>query len=176
MSLNNRQKLFVDYYVIYRNASKAAKLAGYNGKSNTYGPYLLANLGIQAEIEKRLREKHLSADEVLARLSDMAYADIRDFANIESPSDLLKPRYRGKTHVIKKFKKVTTHTRLGDTITTTELELHDSRQTLVDLGRYHKLFTDKVELSWRDKLPPDKNPDEVLQQFSDLLKLAAQNA
>lgn len=153
MAINARQQAFIDYYLIYRNASKAARLAGYNGKSNVIGPRLLADVSIHTEIEKRLKEKHLSANEVLARLSDMAYADIRNFATIESPADLLKPKYRGKTHVIRKFKKTVTITRKGDEITTTELELYDARQTLVDIGRHYSLFTDKFKVDdWRTEL------------------------
>ena len=151
MALNNRQKLFVDYYLIYRNASKAARLAGYNGKSNVYGPTLLANISIKDEIKKRLEEKHLSANEILARLADMAMSNIADFADIQDASDLKK--YRHKTHVIKKFKKRITTTRAGDTIVDFELELYPADNALVNLGRHFSLFTDKLKVDdWRNEL------------------------
>ena len=176
MSLNARQKAFIDYYLIYRNASKAARLAGYNGKSNVYGPTLLANLSIKAEIEKRLKEKHLSADEVLARLADMAMSNIADFADIQDASDLKK--YRHKTHVIKKFKKKITTTRAGDTIVDFELELYPADNALVNLGRHFQLFTDKVQLDdWRTELielfrQGKLTKEQVLNEFRDTPDLA----
>ena len=150
--LNTKQRAFIEEYLICWNASEAARRSGYNGKSNVVGSQLLANLSIKAEIDNRLSEMRMSANEVLKRLSDMARADIADFVRVSRPTDLLRPRYKGKTHVIKKFKKTTVHTRTGDMIVTTELELYDSRSTLVDLGRHHKLFTDRIEVTWKDEL------------------------
>lgn len=152
MTLNTKQRAFIEEYLICWNASEAARRAGYNGKSNVVGSQLLANLSIKTEIDNRLDEMRMSSNEVLKRLSDMARADISDFVRVAKPTDLLRPRYKGKTHVIKKFKKTTVHTRTGDTIVTTELELYDSRSTLVDLGRHHKLFTDRIEVTWKDEL------------------------
>lgn len=152
MALNTKQKVFIEEYLICWNASEAARRAGYNGKSNVAGSQLLSNLSIKTEIDNRLDEMKMSSNEVLKRLSDMARADIADFVRVAQPTDLLRPRYKGKTHVIKKFKKTTVHTRTGDTIVTTELELYDSRSTLVDLGRHHKLFTDRIEVTWKDEV------------------------
>lgn len=152
MTLNAKQKVFIEEYLICWNASEAARRAGYNGQANIIGPRLLSNVIIRTEIDNRLSEMRMSSNEVLKRLSDMARADIADFVRVSKPTDLLRPRYKGKTHVIKKFKKTTVHTRTGDTIVTTELELYDSRSTLVDLGRHHKLFTDRIEVTWKDEL------------------------
>lgn len=151
MAINARQQAFIDYYLIYRNASKAARLAGYNGKSDVIGPRLLGNVSIQEQIEKQLKEKHISANQILARLADMAMSNIADFADISDTADL--KRYRNKTHVIKKFKKKTTTTRAGDKIVEFELELYPADTALVNLGRHFQLFTDKVKLDdWRTEL------------------------
>ena len=152
MALNTKQRAFIEEYLICWNASEAARRVGYNGQANIVGPRLLSNVIIKSEIDNRLSEMRMSSNEVLKRLSDMARADIADFVRVSHPTDLLRPRYKGKTHVIKKFKKTTVHTRTGDTIVTTELELYDSRSTLVDLGRHHKLFTDRLEVTWKDEV------------------------
>ena len=100
---------------------------------------LIAKDSIQAEIERRLKEKQLSADEVLARMGDMARGDIADFVGIENPSDLLNPEYRGKTHVIKKSKRHVTISRNKDGGETenqyTELEMYSALEALEKVGK-----------------------------------------
>lgn len=110
---------------------------------------LIAEDSISEEITRRLKEKQLSADEVLARMGDMARGDIADFVGVENPSDLLNPEYQSKTHVIKKFKRHVTRILNkdgGETVNEyTELEMYNSLDALEKLGRHHKLFTDVQE-------------------------------
>ena len=147
MSLNNKQQVFVSEYLKCWNSSEAARRAGYNGKSNVYGPTLLANLSIKAEIQSRLAEIKMSADEVLKRLADMARSDIADFANIKKASDLTDEARQGKTHVIKKFKTKIITDQLGRQHEEVEIELYDAQAALEKIGRHHRLFADSVELS-----------------------------
>lgn len=104
---------------------------------------LLTNANIQAEIQRRLKERQLSADEVLSRLGDMARADIADFADIERPEDLESDKHKGKTHVIKKFKRKVTRDSLGREKEEIELELYPADNALVNIGKQHGLFADK---------------------------------
>ncbi len=170
--LTRKELAFIDEYFLtgLRGADAARRLG--SKQPRLYAHRMITNDNVKAEIDRRLAEKKLSANEVLARLSDMATSNIADFADIDEPSDL--KRYRHKTHVIKKFKKTTTYTKSGDKLVSIELELYDAQSALVNVGKHHGVFTDKLELSWRDKLPPDKQPDEVLKQFSELLATAAQ--
>lgn len=151
MALNKRQLAFIDEYLINGlNATRAARKLKY-ANPNVHGSRMLANDSIRAEIDRRLAEKKMSANEVLARLSDMAMSNIADFADIQNSSDLKK--YRNKTHVIKKFKKKVTTTKAGDTIVDFELELYGADSALVNLGRHYKLFTDSLALTdWRTEL------------------------
>lgn len=118
---------------------------------------LLTNIDVQEEIQRRLKEKQLSADEVLARLGDMARGDIADFVGIESPSDMLNEEYRGKTHVIKKVKRNVTITRTKDggeiEHQYTELEMYSALDALEKAGRHHAIFTDKIEHSGDENKP-----------------------
>lgn len=118
---------------------------------------LLTNANIQAEIRRRLDEKKLSADEVLARLGDMARGDIADFIGIETPSDLLNEEYRGKTHVIKKVKRHVTTTRNkdgGEVVNEyTELEMYSALDALDKVARSYGLFVDRQEITGADDGP-----------------------
>jgi phage terminase small subunit len=146
MALSNKQRVFIEEYLLCWNSSEAVRRSGYTGKPNVVGPRLLANVSISAEIEKRLREKHLSADEVLSRLADMARSDISEFCDIDTPSDLKKETLKGKTHVVKKFKKFVTKGRDGTEYINIELELYDAQAALLNIGKHHGLFVDKIEV------------------------------
>ncbi len=134
--LNYRQRLFVEAYLGKANgsAAEAARMARY-AEPETQGPRLLRNVQIRAQIDARLAEAAMPANEVLARLSDMASVDLSDFVNIskgEAPKiSLWRARTKGKTHLLKKFK----NTKYGLAI-----ELTDALSALEKLGRYHKLF------------------------------------
>lgn len=51
--------------------------------------------------------------------------------------------------------------------------ISEIRGLLDDLAKETGGRMRRVEINWRDKLPPDRKPDEVLQQFAELLALAA---
>jgi hypothetical protein len=71
---------------------------------------------------------------------------MEDFVDPSSTTlDLVKAHRTGKLHLIKKIK-VTTITKDDSQVETVEFELHDSQSALVHLGKYHKLFTDKLSL------------------------------
>ena len=112
----------------------------------------IKNPKIQAAIEQKLREETLSAQEVLKRLSDQAQADIGDFLNDEHfiDIDLTQAKKDGKTHLIKKIKQNTKTTVMPDGTEIEnhflEIELHDPQKALELLGKYYKLFTQRVEI------------------------------
>lgn len=111
---------------------------------------LIADDSIQEEITRRLKEKQLSADEVLARLGDMARSNIADFSGVRHGSDL-KDIY-DKTHVVKKFKRRVNRTAYGSEVETVELELYDAQSALEKIGKHHGLFTDKIEVKLAKEL------------------------
>jgi phage terminase small subunit len=144
MALSKKQQAFIDeYFICGMNATEAARRVGYSDHYlNTNASKLLRNTTISEEIDRRLKEKQLSSDEVLARLSDMARADMRDFIKpidvgndrIVVMVDLGKALAEGKTHLIKKVK----YNAQGGL----EIELHDSQAALEKMGRHYGLFKD----------------------------------
>lgn len=137
--LSNKQRVFVAEYLKCWNSSEAARRAGYSRKNaNVNGPRLLANAGIKAAIEAELAEIKMSAAEVLARLSDQARGSMDDFID-GGMVDLTRARDRGKMHLVKKFSRSITEK--GDNVS---IELYDAQNALIQLGRTHGLFIDKL--------------------------------
>lgn len=149
--LNNftdKQRLFIQFYVETLNRTKAATLAGYSPKTAyQIGSALLKKVEIHQEVDALLAEKVMSANEVLIRLAGHARGDMADFANIETGADV---RDHEQSHLIKKYKKKRRYFKDDEYEDTIELELYDAQAALVHLGKFHKLFTDKTELTGAD--------------------------
>jgi hypothetical protein len=162
--LTNLQKEFINqYFICGRNATEAIMRAGYKAKDRATAAAMgyenLRKPHISEAIEERLKESAMGANEVLFLLSDHARANVDDFVDMFGIPSIEKARATGKTHLIKKIKTKTTYIKRynpatqdfdEDTVVETEMELHDAQSALVQLGRFHKLFTDKVEFTdWR---------------------------
>jgi phage terminase small subunit len=139
MAISDKQQVFIDEYLICLNASEAARRAGYKGKANVVGPRLLANVSIKDEIDRRLKEKHLTADMVLARLAEQAKSEHSQYINENGTIDLFGLIKDGKSYLIKGTK--------WDTHGHLIVEFYDAQSALVHIGKYYNLFTDRVEHS-----------------------------
>ena len=159
MTLTNKQARFVEEYLRDFNATQAAIRAGYSEKT----AYSIGSENLtKPEIIKAIRDQSMSAEEVLMRTADMARADLADLMDItpsgfviklmskdENGEDVVNPN----TKLIKKIKqKVTTILGKKESdddkeIIETEIELYNAQEALVTLGKYHKLFTDRTELT-----------------------------
>lgn len=147
--LTSKQKVFVEEYLKCWNTAEASRRAGYSERTaRTNGSRLLTNADIKAYIEERLKEKILSSDEVLVRLSDQARVDITNFINEEGELDLAKAKRLGVTHLIQEIK---VNKRSGDK----SIKLYSAQSALQLTGKYHALFTDvtvKVERELEEAL------------------------
>lgn len=145
--MTNKQRLFIEAYLTYWNATKAAIEAGYSpDTAYSIGSENLKKPEIAAAIQQAIDERAMSANEVLLRLASHARGTMEDFIDPDSLTlDLRKAAESGQLHLIKKFK-VTTITKDDAQTDVTEFELYDSQAALVHLGRHHKLFTDKMSL------------------------------
>lgn len=105
--------------------------------------------------------KIMSADEVLQGLTRIADADIADVFEADGSFDLVGAKARGTSKLIKslKFDKDT-----GQVVT---VELHNAHGGFQDMGKHHKLFTDKVEHSGEVAVVAD--PAERAARASELL-------
>lgn len=165
MALTGKQTLFVEAYLRCWNKTESARQAGYAGNDATLGAIGYENFkkpDIFDEIQRRISETAMSADEVLMRLGDQARGNMGDFWKIEEgqPPVLDLTNDKAKLQLIKKMKVKTTkrfYTEDEDPVTevTTEIdfELYDAQAALEKLGRHHKLFTDKTEVTGKDGAP-----------------------
>jgi phage terminase small subunit len=151
-NLTTKQRLFVEAYLVNPNATEAARRAGYKGNDVTLGAVGGENLKkplIAALISERVEKAVMSADEVLQRLTEHATASLADLLDDEGRFDLEKAKREGKDHLMKKLKVrrniATSGTGNEFETVTYEYEIHDPQAALVHLGKYHKLFTEKIE-------------------------------
>ena len=157
MALTGKQVVFVEEYLVCWNATEAARAAGYKGDSVTLASMGWENLRkpqISEAIGRRLAEKAMSADEVLMRLADHARGNMGDFWTIPDSGDpvldLTSEETKAKLHLVKKLKVKRVARRIGEveeTTTEIDFELYDAQAALVNIGKHHKLFADKLDVN-----------------------------
>jgi phage terminase small subunit len=133
--LTQKQRLFVEAFIgpANGNAREAARMAGYSGDDNALsqrGFELVHNPKIGELIGVRVQEAVMRANEVLSELSAIAKADWQNFLEIRLDKE-------------------------GETVSAT-LKLSDKIKSLELLGKYHKLFSDRIDVDlnlkdWRSE-------------------------
>lgn len=143
--LTDKQRVWCEAYLqCGLNATEAARRAGYKDPEQS-GWVNKNKAEIRAYLDARLKSHKMGADEVLARLSDMAQGNMGDFISREITEDglsidtidLSKARKSGKLHLIRKIK-------IGPD--GTSLELHDAKDALELIGKHYELFTEKQKI------------------------------
>ena len=122
--LTFKEDLFVSAYLgkAHGNGTLAAKMAGYSGDDNTLGSrakHLLQKDKIAARVKVHVASAAMSADEVLAELSKIGKEDWKEFLDIRTNKD-------------------------GE-IVSAKIILGDKVRALELLGKYHALFTDRMQ-------------------------------
>lgn len=151
--MNERHKAFVEQYLISYNATdayQAVHTAASRASAAANGWRLLQNAEIADAIKQRLNESAMSADEVLSRVAAHGRGDIDDYLDADGKFDLEKARQAQKTGNIKKLKTKTTIRTYGDEIIETvevEFELYDALAAKALLGKHHRLFAERTEVT-----------------------------
>jgi phage terminase small subunit len=140
--LTDKQRVFIEHYLATWNATRAAEAAGYKDPEQA-GYENKKKQEIQDAIRERLAEKTMSADEVLARLTEHARGSLAPFLRFEKG---LKPGFdfnqesaRANLHLIKRYS-----IGKGGAVT---IELYDAQAALTTLAKHHGLLVDKGELN-----------------------------
>lgn len=149
--LTAKQSLFIEAYLICLNATEAAKRASYRGNRATMAAIGYENLRkphIAKIIKERLAERAMGADEVIDRVTSLARGSFANFLNDDLSINYAVVKRQG--HLIKSLR----HTKEGDII----LELHDAPKNLALLGKYHRLWVDRIETETKqvDKFTTDE--------------------
>ncbi len=121
-NLTTKQQLFAEAYLANPNATAAARKAGYKGTANALGVIgnkMLRNTKIASLVQKRIAKAVMSADEVLAELSDIGKSEWRDHIEV---------RYK------------------DDGTIDVQMRLTDKIKALDLVGKYHNLFN-KTEVT-----------------------------
>lgn len=153
MALSPKHRKFCEEYLRLWNATDAYQ-AAYPKVSRDVaranGARLLAFASISEEITRRLDEMTMTANETLVRLAEQARADYKDFLTVAPNGDVAIDMMKadGKTHLIKKVNqrhtiRTTKEMQIDETVLS--LELHDAQAALIQIGKHHKLFTDRIE-------------------------------
>lgn len=165
--LTDKQRRFVDEYLIDLNATQAAIRAGYKAgnaqRASEIGSELLQKTPVSDAIAKAMAERSkrtgVNADRVVAELAKIAFVNAEDVIDAETAT--VKPNAaREDTAAIQSVKVKT----FGEDGLEREIKMADKIKALELLGKHLGMFKDKVELS--GTLETEKNKlDELLQQM-----------
>lgn len=184
MALNERQALFVDAYAKTFNRTKAAIAAGYSVKTAySTGARLLKDVEVAKAVSEKLSETAMTPDEVLMRIARIARGDMGDMLKTSGENVVIDlaaalDEEDKKTGLIKRITQKKTTRTIGECVVedvVTTLELHDPLTALQLIGKNHRLFVDKTELTGADDGPIEyKDADEATRRIvSRLDSLAA---
>ena len=140
--LSYQQRMFVEYYLgeSEGSAADAARRAGYRWPEKL-GPRLAKTSGVRAAIDARVETAAIAANEVLARIADVATSDLLNFIQVENNGDwkvdlnLVKQLRLG--HLIKRLRK--------NKDGTSEIELEARLPALLKLGEHYKLWKGEAQ-------------------------------
>jgi len=176
--LTVKQELFVREYLIDFNATQAAIRAGYSkdtagviGYENLNKPYIADAIAEYAK--QRTEEVGITVSEVLQEYKRLAFLDIRkafdEHGNLLPIHDMPEDVARA----IGGFD-VSTYREKGEDggeETTKKVKFIDKRGALQDLGKYLKMFVDRMEHTGKDgeTLFPELAPHEYARRAAFLL-------
>lgn len=148
--LTEKQKRFVEEYLIDLNATQAAIRAGYSpdsakeiGSENLTKPNIRTY--IDSEIANRSKRTGVNQDRVIRELARIAFVNANDVINIEEAT-LKEDACEDDTATIASVKVKTIPTKEGEGVER-EIKLADKLKALELLGKHLGMFKDKVELS-----------------------------
>ncbi len=146
--LTNKQRMFIEQYFICGMNGTEAALAVYDTDRATAASIAAENLKkphIRARVEERLARYHMTAEEVLARMTFHARGSLEDLVDVDSGVINLRAAKEAKAlGLIKRYRTRQIVNAKDDTeILETEIELYDAQAALRDLGRHLGLFVDR---------------------------------
>lgn len=138
--LTDKQQRFIDEYLISFNATDAARRAGYKGNDNTLSVVGHENLRkprIAKYVKRRLQASHMSSEELLERLGEIARGDHTGYIDENGQVDFKALKDDDMMHLIKEIR----HTRTGMTV-----KFCDPQQAQALLAKHKGLLVDKSEV------------------------------
>lgn len=150
MALTNKQKRFIEEYLIDLNATQAAIRAGYSpATAGNIGNENLGKPQIRARVEQALAERSrrtgINQDRVIRELARIALVNPVDVVNMDDATIKSKAS-EDDTAAILSVKVKNIPTENGD-ITEREIRMADKIKALELLGKHLGMFTDRLNVN-----------------------------
>ncbi len=144
--MTQKQKRFIEEYLIDLNATQAAIRAGYSpDTAKSIGSENLTKPDIQARIAKAMAERSkrtgVNADRVVIELAKIAFAKITDAVD-PATATIKQDATEEDLACIQSIK-----IKPNEFGTEREVKMYDKRAALVDLGRHLGMWNDKLQVS-----------------------------
>lgn len=148
MALTEKQKAFIEEFLVDRNATQAAIRAGYSEKTaRQTGSENLSKPYIAKVIQDRLDELKMSADEAMNLLSNQARASMADFIRVNRDGTFDIDFSTISNQQLRNIKSVSISE--GKYGTNYRFELYDAQSAIKEIIRLHRLddgkSTDSIE-------------------------------
>ena len=147
--LTDKQRRFVDEYLIDLNATQAAIRAGYSVKTaNEQGSQLLAKLSIQQAIAEKMAERSrrtgVNQDRVVLELAKIAFVKLTDI--IDEKGKIKDTATEDDLACLEGYKYKYSDTDSGYSVER-EVKLSSKMKALELLGKHLGMWNDKVDLN-----------------------------
>lgn len=171
--LTDKQQAFINAYFVNGFNRTQAYISVYQetkyDAARSSASRLLTNANVRAEIEQRLAEHAMTANEAIARLANEARGDLADVFTDDGEFDFKTAKARGQTAIIKKLKrKRTSKIAPGEDEGVVieehfEIELYDAQAAKLALLKQWQLDngkpTERTEVIW-EALMVSKQDDD----------------
>ena len=154
--LTDQQEAFCQFYTTHWNATRAAVEAGYSEDTpHVRGYELRKNPLVKARIaeltDHAMEERGITRERILTELARIAFVNMKELASWNESGVRFKPSDEitdeAASAILEVSETVTQH---GGTL---KIKQHDKVKALELLGKYRKIFADRVEHSGPDGKP-----------------------
>ncbi len=175
MALNNKQRRFVDEYLIDLNATQAAIRAGYSAKTaGQIGDENLKKPEIKQAVADRMKDREtrteITQDMVLRELAKIGFADIRKAVKWGADLPVVNPD-TGEVLIANGVILVSSEqldddtaaavSEISQTAQGVKIKMHDKKAALVDIGKHLGMFVDRVDATVSTRQLPASIDDFV---------------
>lgn len=163
MALTEKQKKFVEEYLIDLNATQAAIRAGYSVKTaDVQSSRMLGNVKVQQAIAEKMAERSrrtgINQDRVLMELAKIAFVNADDVINAQDATTK-EGASRDDLAAIQSIKVKS----FGEDGIEREIKLADKLKALEMLGRHLGMWNDKLQMSGIEE--EKKKLGDILEQL-----------
>ena len=151
MSLNDKQRRFVNEYLIDLNATQAAIRAGYSPKTAySHGDRLLKDIEIKKLIGERMSDREqrteITQDRVLQELAKLAFLDIRKAFDSDGALKGIHELDDDTAAAVAGLDVIEMSSEDDKTCRLKKVKLSDKRAALELIGRHLGMYKDKLEV------------------------------